>query len=277
MSARTAAWLLAAFLLSVAHAEVAIPPLASRVTDLTGTLTAEQQKGLEEKLAAFEQKKGSQIAVLIVPTTKPETIEQYSIRVVEQFKLGRKGVDDGVLLLVAKQDRKMRIEVGYGLEGVLPDAIAKRIIDEVISPHFKQSDFYGGISAGLDNICKVVDGERLPEPPTHLTQGDFTLTLPIILGVIILLVSLRLIIGTGIGTFFIVIGVFGSYFSESIEWLLFCGVLVLIGFVLSFTRHRGSGWTCTSSVLFSGRSSGSGGGFSGGGGSFGGGGASGSW
>ncbi|HET6492660.1 MAG TPA: TPM domain-containing protein, partial [Burkholderiales bacterium] len=117
------------------HAEVAIPPLTARVTDLTGTLSAAQRTALEERLAAFEAKKGSQVAVLLVPTTQPETIEQYAIRVAEQWKLGRKGVDDGVLLLVAMQDRTVRIEVGYGLEGALPDATAKRIVEEYIVPH----------------------------------------------------------------------------------------------------------------------------------------------
>ena len=116
----------------------AIPGLAARVTDLTGTLAADQKGKLEAKLAAFERNKGSQIAVLIVPTVKPESIEQYALRAVESWKLGRRGVDDGALLLVAKEDRKLRIEVGYGLEGALNDATAKRIISETISPRFKQ-------------------------------------------------------------------------------------------------------------------------------------------
>ena len=115
-----------------AHAEVAVPPLTQRVTDLTGTLDAQQTRTLESQLAAFEKTKGAQLGVLIVPTTQPETIEQYSIRVVDDWRLGRKGVDDGALLLIAKDDRALRIEVGYGLEGVLPDAVANRIIDEII-------------------------------------------------------------------------------------------------------------------------------------------------
>ena len=134
------------------------------MTDLTETLTPDQTAKLEQKLAAFEARKGSQIAVLIVPTTQPEAIEQYSIRVAEQWKLGRKGVDDGALLLVAKDDRALRIEVGYGLEGALPDAIAKRIIEDIIVPRFKTGDFYGGIDAGVDAMIKVVDGEPLPPP-----------------------------------------------------------------------------------------------------------------
>ena len=143
-------------------AEVAVPALKSRVTDLTGTLAANETAQLEQRLAAFEARKGSQIAVLIVPTTQPETIEQYSIRVAEAWKLGRKGIDDGALLLIAKQDRTVRIEVGYGLEGVLPDALAKRIVDEVIVPEFKQGNFAGGIDAGIEQMMSVVEGEPLP-------------------------------------------------------------------------------------------------------------------
>ncbi len=125
---------------------VAVPPLQGRVTDLTGTLSAEQRRSLDDELAALEQRKGSQIAILIVPTTQPEAIEQYSIRVAEQWKIGRgkvdgKSVDDGVLVVVAKNDRRVRIEVGYGLEGAIPDAYAKRIIDESIAPRFRQGDY----------------------------------------------------------------------------------------------------------------------------------------
>jgi uncharacterized protein len=149
---------------SVASADVAIPALTARVTDETATLTGEQRATLEQTLQAFDEKKGSQISVLIVPTTQPETIEQYSIRVVEQWKLGRKHVDDGVLLIVAKNDRTLRIEVGYGLEGVLNDATSSRIINEVIVPRFRQGDFYGGITAGVDSIMNVINGEPLPPP-----------------------------------------------------------------------------------------------------------------
>lgn len=155
-----------------AYAEVAVHELKQRVTDLTATLNAAQIQTLEAKLADFESKKGSQIGVLIVPSTQPETIEQYSIRVVEKWKLGRKGVDDGVLLLVAKNDRKLRIEVGRGLEGALNDATAKRIIAEVITPAFKQGDFAGGINAGTDSIIKVVNGEVLSPVPKTSNHND---------------------------------------------------------------------------------------------------------
>ena len=127
-----------------------VPPLQARLTDLTGTLTGEQQAGLEQSLRAFETRKGTQIAVLIVPTTKPEEVEQYALRVVEQWKLGRKKVEDGALLLIAKDDRTLRVEVGYGIEGALNDATAKRIVNEVIAPRLKVGDYFGGVSAGVD-------------------------------------------------------------------------------------------------------------------------------
>jgi len=147
-----------------AVADVAIPPLTGRVVDQTSTLTAEQAASLEATLKAFEAKKGSQIAVLIVPTTAPETIEQFSIRVAEAWKIGRKAIDDGALLVIAKDDRRLRIEVGYGLEGALTDVTSQRIIDEIITPKFRSGDFAGGISAGIDRMIRVVDGEPLPEP-----------------------------------------------------------------------------------------------------------------
>ena len=127
-----------AFAMGIAQALVPVPPLKTRVTDLTATLSHGQQQQLEKTLNTFEQRKGSQIAVLLVPTTEPEAIEQYAIRVVDEWKLGRKGIDDGALFLIAKEDRAMRIEVGYGLEGVIPDAVAKRLISEIITPYFQQ-------------------------------------------------------------------------------------------------------------------------------------------
>ncbi len=146
------------------HAEQPVPEFKSRVVDLTNTLTATQKQLLEQQLKHLEETKGSQLAVLLVPTTKPETIEQYSIRVAEKWQLGRKGIDDGVLLLIAKNDRKLRIEVGYGLEGVIPDAVAKRVISEIITPYFKAGDFYGGIEAGVHQLVRLIEGEPLPAP-----------------------------------------------------------------------------------------------------------------
>ncbi len=147
-----------------ALADVPVPPLRQRVTDLTGTLTSAQVSALEAKLAAFEQRKGSQIFVLIVPSTQPETIEEYAIKVADAWKPGRKGVDDGVLLLVAKDDRALRIDTRYGLEGVIPDAVAKRIVSDIIVPRFRSGDFGGGIDAGVDAMIKLIDGEPLPPP-----------------------------------------------------------------------------------------------------------------
>ncbi len=148
-----------------------IPKLEARVTDLTGTLTAAEQADLEQKLSAFEARKGAQIAVLVVATTNPEDIEQYSMRVVESWKLGRAKPDDGVLVLLAKDDHTTRIEVGYGLEGALTDATSNRIIDETMIPLFKQGQYFAGLSAGVAQIMQVVDGEALP-PPDKSWKGN---------------------------------------------------------------------------------------------------------
>ena len=147
-----------------AHAQIPLPPFEALVVDLTGTLTAAQQSALEEKLTAFQARKGSQVAVLILPTTKPEDIAQFGPRLAEAWKVGRKNVDDGAILIVAKDDRALRIEVQYGLEGALTDATASRIINDTIVPLFKQGDFFGGVNAGLDQILRVIDGEALPAP-----------------------------------------------------------------------------------------------------------------
>src|SRR5258705_10006241 len=147
-----------------ASAEVAVPPLTGRVVDQTGTLSSGDIASLTQTLKNLELRKGSQIAVLIVPTTAPETIEQYAIRVAEAWKIGRKKIDDGALVVVAKDDRKLRIEVGYGLEGALTDVTSKRIIDEIITPRFRNGDFAGGISAGVDRIIGVIDGEKFRAP-----------------------------------------------------------------------------------------------------------------
>src|SRR3979490_1262216 len=151
-------------------AGVAGPPLTGRVVDQTGTLASGDIAALQQTLQNFEARKGSQVAVLIVPTTAPETIEQYSIRVAEAWEIGRKKIDDGAILVVAKNDRMLRIEVGYGLEGALTDATSKRIIDEIITPRFRSGDFAGGISAGVYRILGVIDGEKLPAPPERSQQ-----------------------------------------------------------------------------------------------------------
>ena len=176
------AWLLAALFCSAFAQNLVAVPERRIVTDLTGTLSEQQQSALTQKLRAFEDRKGSQIAVLIVPTTEPETIEQYALRVSDTWKLGRKGIDDGALLVVAKNDRKLRIETRYGLEGPMPDAIAKRIIAEVITPLFKHGDFYAGIDAGVDRMVKVVDGEPLPAPqPQGYNDDSWLSALPLVI------------------------------------------------------------------------------------------------
>ena len=151
-----------------------MPPLTGRVVDQTGTLSSGDVASLKQTLRDFEARKGSQIAVLIVPTTDGETIEQYSLRVAEAWKIGRKKIDDGAMLVVAKNDRQLRIEVGYGLEGALTDVTSKRIIDEDITPKFRSGDFAGGISAGVDRMIRVIDGEKLPAPEPQHWQAPST-------------------------------------------------------------------------------------------------------
>ena len=278
-------------------ADVAIPPLVSRVTDLTGTLSANEAAQLEQKLGEFETRKGSQIAVLIVPTTHPETIEQYSIRVVEAWKLGRKGVDDGVLLLIAKQDRTVRLEVGYGLEGVLPDAIAKRITDETIIPELKRGNFAGAIDAGIERIARVIEGEALPPPQTRHARGDSTgavadVFLNNIIFVFIILIVIARILQSFVGRF--IGATLTSAAAGFISWLIFSSLLIgivaaVFAFFISLFGYPGGGisrggrgsWPGGFGSMGGGGGFGGGGfgggGFSGGGGGFGGGGASGRW
>ncbi len=272
------------FTATYSQADVAIPPLKSHVTDLTATLPVHEITRLEQKLAAFEKTKGSQIAVLIIPTTQPETIEQYSIRAVEAWKLGRKKIDDGVLLLIAKNDRTLRIEVGYGLEGILPDATAKRIIEEIIVPQFKAGSFINGVDAGINAILSLLEGEPLPPPAkrdvAHSTSESVILDniLFIFIGFIVFRRLLQSLLGrlagatvTGIGTGFI-------------GWLLFASIAIailiaIVAFFAGLFQHTSSG------IYRKGRNhwpsdigrGGLGGGFGGGGGGFGGGGASGRW
>ncbi len=267
-----------------------IPRLEARVTDLTGTLTAGEQSDLEQKLKAFEERKGSQIAVLLVPTTQPEAIEQYSIRVVEAWKLGRTKEDDGVLLLIAKDDRTLKIEVGRGLEGALTDAASHRIIDETIRPLFKQGQFAAGINAGAAQIMQVVDGEALPPPDTSWKGGRGSLwnALPaLFIGFLVLSGILRAVFGR-VGGAAVTGGVMGAvvwFISQTLFVALGLGAL---GFVAALVLGMGGGWTSGGRGGLGGLGGGGfggglggggfgGGGFGGGGGSFGGGGASGRW
>lgn len=262
---------------------VAVPGLKARVTDLTQTLSDAQRSSLEQKLATFEAQKGSQIAVLIVPTTQPEEIEQYSIRVVDAWKLGRAKVDDGALLLVAKNDHHLRIEVGRGLEGAIPDAIAKRIIAETIAPHFRQGDFAGGINAGVDQMIAVVNGEALPPPP-HRGQGHVSgdSRLGALLVPFFILWGLGHILKRAFGAFpasglvGIGTGVVAMLILGSLGLAAFVGVVAMFMSLMMYSGAVGG-----LPIGYGGGSSGLGGGgfdgFSGGGGGFSGGGASGDW
>lgn len=266
---------------------MAVPPLTARVIDLTGTLSGEAVTSIEAKLADLEARKGSQIAVLIVPTTEPEDIEQYGIRVEDTWKLGRKGVDDGALLIVAKNDRHVRIEVGRGLEGALSDAVANRIIDESVTPHFKTGDYDAGVKAGVDKMIAVVDGEALPQPDHKWERhSNLNNVLPLLLVVVFVAGGvLRAVLGR----------LFGSMatggLTGGLAWLLShflpigigAGLVAFMFSLLAGSTSRGwsagSGWGggFGGGGFGGGFGGGGGGGFSGGGGSGAGGGASGSW
>jgi uncharacterized protein len=266
-----------------------IPKLSARVTDLTGTLTAEQQTALEQKLVAFESAKGSQLAVLIVPTTQPEEIEQYSIRVVDQWKLGRKAVEDGALLIIAKNDHRVRIEVGRGLEGVLTDAMSNRIIDETITPDFRAGNFYGGISTGLDQMMKLVQGEPLPPPEVRWQGGHsahgMNLLPQLLFAVLVGSIMLRAVLGRTLGSAATGVGA-GFLVWLTAHALALAGLAAVGAFLLAMLMglgRGGSGWSSGGwggiggGGFGGGGFGGGGGGFSGGGGGFSGGGASGSW
>ncbi|KYG21867.1 membrane protein [Bradyrhizobium sp. AT1] len=288
-------WLAIALFLAFALpvlADVAVPELTGRVVDQTGTLSSSDVAALSQKLRDFENRKGSQIAVLIVPTTQPETIEQFSIRVAEAWKIGRKKIDDGAILVVAKNDRHLRIEVGYGLEGALTDVTSRRIIDEIITPKFRSGDFAGGISDGVERMVRVIDGEPLPVPSPTVSFGSLDDLAPLFI------VTLFVSVGIG-GAFRAALGrLLGSLATGGIiatlTWFILGSVglaLALggLGFVIGFVadlfsaitpgtgRSRGGSWSSGSSSGGWSSGSSSSGGFSGGGGSFGGGGASGSW
>ncbi|MGJ5080978.1 TPM domain-containing protein [Bradyrhizobium sp. HKCCYLS3013] len=282
-------------LATIVLADVAVPQLTGRVVDQTGTLSSSDIAGLTQKLKDLETRKGSQVAVLIVPTTQPETIEQFSLRVAEVWKIGRRKVDDGALLVIAKNDRKLRIEVGYGLEGSLTDVTARRIIDEVITPKFRTGDFAGGIDAGIDRIIGVINGETLPVPQPQASHGDdldfdsISSFAPVALfGALVIGGFLRTLLGRLIGS----LATGGA--MGVLAWLMvgsvgLAALSAIAGFVIAFVAdafgamtpgggRRGGGWSSgSSSSGWSSGSSSDSGSFSGGGGSFGGGGASGSW
>ena len=273
-------------------AQVAVPSLTGHVIDQTGTLTAEQKATLEQTLTAFEARKGSQLAVLMVASSAPEEIEQYALRVAEQWKLGRKKVDDGAILVIAKNDRAMRIEVGYGLEGALGDLTSKRIISETILPRFKSQDFYGGITAGVEQVIRVVDGEPLPAPSARPGQGvggvggiggfgDVQQYAPMLF-ILALAVGgvLRATLGKVPGSLVTggVVAVIAWFVVGAISIALVAGVVALFVTLLGGGMlGRGMGGYYGGGGRGGGMGRGGGGGFSGGGGGFGGGGASGRW
>lgn len=259
---------------------VDVPAFSAHVVDLTQTLSASEQSELEAKLSNYQQTKGSQIAILLVPTTQPEAIEQYAIRVVDEWKLGRGNVDDGILMLIAKDDRKIRIEVGYGLEGAVTDLYAKRIISQTMTPYFKQGDFAGGIEIAVNQLIGLIDGEPLPAPTKQAVNADQ------LEGMMPLLLFGGLISGMMLR------GVFGTFFGSALNGGLIgaivffvglsivgAGVLGIIAFF--FTIMMGNrGVNGYGGFPIGGGFGGGlgGGGFGGGmGGGFGGGGASGSW
>jgi uncharacterized protein len=275
---------LAGLLLGAARAEVPVPPLKARVTDLTGTLNAQQKGELEARIAAYEAKRGSQIAVLLLPTTQPEEIEQYSIRVAEAWKIGRKGVDDGLILVVAKDDRRLRIEVGYGLEGRIPDSLARRVIDERITPRFRDGDFYGGVRDGVEQLIQLAEGEQLPPPQAKVMSDarNFFGANPVVAFILAMFAGfvLKAIFGrlpgsllTGAGVGVIALLLFG------IGIAFFAAIVAFIFTYANTDSGGGGGGHSSSGGSWSGGSSSSsssswGGG---GGGSFGGGGSSGRW
>lgn len=290
-------WLLLASNLAHAQAPAAIPPLDSPVVDTTGTLTSAGREQLQRQALALQQRKGSQLQVLMVTSTQPETIEQYTQRVFDQWKLGRQGVDDAVLVVVAKDDRKVRIQPGYGLEGAIPDITAGRVIREYMAPKFRQGDYDGGLLDATAQLVKLIDGEPLPEPLTRQGEGGgggdwlFALFAAFVVAQVARMFLSRMPAG--------IRGLLGGAASGAIAWVLSSLLLVgglgaLIGFFIGLvsgggggryargSHHGGSGWGGFGNGPWIGTGGGgwgggSGGGWSGGGGMSGGGGASGGW
>jgi uncharacterized protein len=276
-----------------------VPELSGRVIDLTGALSAVQQSSLSQKLAAFEAAKGTQLVVLVVATTAPEDIANYANRVGNAWKIGRKDIGDGVLLIVAKDDRKLRIEVAKTLEGAVPDLSAKRVIDQAIAPRFKQGDFAGGIDAGVDQLIELIQNEGLPEPAAAPKAQETWRDVAVEVGVVdFIAMGLFLKIGGPAGAAAVIFcSLVGAVFG-AITWMLLGSTAVtfwsaMAGGVVGFLWLLRMGTTPGGSVSTGRRSSSSGvgsasstsyssssdGGFfsSGGGGDFGGGGASGDW
>ncbi|MDB5858799.1 MAG: putative rane protein [Ramlibacter sp.] len=293
---------LCAWLAAGAQGVLPVPELSARVIDQTGTLDAIQRKGLDEKLAAFEQKKGSQIVVLLVPTTQPEDIASYANRVGNAWKIGRKDVGDGILVIVAKNDRKVRIEVAKTLEGAVPDLAAKQVIDNAMVPRFRQDDYAGGLQAGVDQLIARVTGEALPAPPAPAQPKGgggksgfdwFDLAIFLFFAVPVAGGVLRRIMGRKLGSLVTGggVGLVAMLITSSLAVAGVAGVVALLFSFLSGGGIAGSGGRRGGPMFLPGGFGGGGGGgggwgggggggggfSSGGGGDFGGGGASGDW
>ena len=284
--------LLFSSLLVAAQQLAPIPPLDSPVVDTTGTLDAATRQQLEAQALALQQRKGSQLQILVVPTTQPEDIAQYAVRVYDQWRLGREEVDDGLLLVVAKEDRRVRIEVGYGLEGAIPDATSMRVIQEYMVPRFRAGDYAGGIKDATAALVSLVDGELLPPPiasPERQSNGGGSGWLFAIFAAFIVAQVARGILGRAPRA---VRGIGAGMAAGGVAWLLSSLLLVggagaLIGLLYGlasgsggrFARDRGWGGFGGFGGTGGGFGGGGfgGGGWSGGGGMSGGGGASGSW
>jgi len=281
-------WLCAT--LALAQGVLPLPELRSRMMDQTGTLDAASVAAIEAQLAAFEQSKGSQVVVLMVASTAPEDIADYTQRLGDAWKIGRKDVGDGVLFVIAKEDRRLRIATAKALEGALPDLIASRIIEQAVKPALRNNDYAGGIQAGVDQILSRISGEALPLPgDSAQAGGDFepmdllifaVFAVPIASGV------LRGLFGNKLGTLLTGAGAGAlGWVITSVVWIAIgAGLLgMLAALFLQFlpttsssSRGRSGGpWGGSGGGGFGG--GGSGGFGSGGGGNFGGGGASGSW
>lgn len=275
----------------VAWAQAApIPALQARITDTTQTLDAATVQSLTHALADLEQRKGAQIAVLMVPTTDNEAIESYALRAFEHWKLGRSGVDDGILLVIAKDDRRLRIEVGYGLEGAVPDLLAGRLIREQIAPRFQQGDFAGGVVAGVQGLIALVEGEDLPPPvPSSQAASDtgswWDVLVPLAFMAMVLPPVLA-VAGTGLLLFFITHSVVVAVLGAMVAFLVSLALRNRHagpkgGSAARASRHGAglgtAGWGAGRHGGGMGSRGGFGGGFGGGGGRSGGGGASGGW
>jgi len=276
---------------ALALAQLAVPALSAHVMDTTGTLDAQQVQALEGKLSAFEQSRGAQVVVLLVPTTQPEDISSYANRVANTWKIGRKEIGDGLLLIVAKNDRSIRIEVAKTLEGAIPDLAAKRIIEQAITPRFRQGDFAGGLNAGVDQIFKLITGEALPAPAAQTSTGKAGfewmdllifafIAIPVMAGVARSILGPKfgaLATGGAVGALALLVTssllIAGVAAFVALLFALFSGAARSLGTGFGSGRGSGGGW----GGGFGGGGGGGGGFSSGGGGDFGGGGASGKW